>query len=182
MEEASLVVVSPKRLHTARLHCCVTTRSLQGLETDARKNTSEGKRWGGTLRKGVWKGQVPILIDSDWKTVMNLKPTSDGCSRKLHNSASSLQIHQTASGFYFKVLPPPKMLDTVKHMAMIYKHCIDSHTGPLPQLHRLGLSEPKHLRNIKWDVHMHTQSEGLNSERTTAPWWWRSPMLFLDFF
>lgn len=24
------------------------------------------------------------------------------------------------------------MLDTVKHMAMIYKHCIDSHTGPPP--------------------------------------------------
>lgn len=77
-------------------------------------------------------GKVPILIDSDWKIVMNLKHTSDGCSQKLHNSASSLQIRQTTSGFYFKVLPPPKMLDAVKHMAMIYRHCIDRHTGPPP--------------------------------------------------
>lgn len=78
------------------------------------------------------KVQMLILIDSDWKIVMNLKHMSYGCSPRLHNSASSLQIHQPTSGFGFKSLPPPKILDAVKHMAMIYRHYIDRHTGPPP--------------------------------------------------
>lgn len=56
MEEASLVVVSPKRLHTARLQCCVTTRSLQGLEIDARKIVLREKDGEGPFKAGSVEG------------------------------------------------------------------------------------------------------------------------------